>query len=343
MIPESPLPRDVEAAIEDSVPTLSANETIQWKRMYENPTRAFTFSEGILARGVKPFLLGSPQGFFSTKKLTLWRLLQGDSKDVKFVIGYRRVCSGWGSAVVEGGEGTSSDGEESSHDPLPVNQSSHDKDEDLQVRLVRKRKAVSPKPAPAPRDIRQKLQSASGQKPPPSTNAASELSLVGVKFSLSKHLRSSSLVSAPLLRFLLAPPLPAFRTSKPSQFEVSPHHATGTRKPSQFEGLVPRSPLAPLFVDALPFTYVSKWKITHSSVIGTPETARDFLSHAVPPSHRFMNSALRDDLFEDQYNMSLCEIFFRGAGMLQRVDDLRRANEELKGELKTFQSVAAEL
>ncbi|KAJ0682503.1 hypothetical protein HanPI659440_Chr16g0648071 [Helianthus annuus] len=101
-----------------------------------------------------------------------------------------------------------------------------------------------------------------------------------------------------------------------SAFEVYPHHATGTSRPSQFEGLARRSPLAPLFADALPFTYVPKWKITHSSLIGTPETARDFLIHVVPPSHRFMNSALRDDLFEDQYSMSLCESFFRGAGML---------------------------
>ncbi|KAJ0621879.1 hypothetical protein HanIR_Chr01g0013741 [Helianthus annuus] len=41
--------------------------------------------------------------------------------------------------------------------------------------------------------------------------------------------------------------------------------------------------------------------------------------------------------------MSLCESFFRGAGMLQRIDDLRRANEGLKAELKTSQSIAAEL
>ncbi|KAJ0834771.1 hypothetical protein HanRHA438_Chr16g0747461 [Helianthus annuus] len=56
-----------------------------------------------------------------------------------------------------------------------------------------------------------------------------------------------------------------------------------------------------------------------------------------------MNSALRDELFEDQYSMSLCESFFRGAGMLQRVNDLRRANEELKSELKASQYVAVDL
>ncbi|KAJ0719876.1 hypothetical protein HanOQP8_Chr08g0294181 [Helianthus annuus] len=48
-----------------------------------------------------------------------------------------------------------------------------------------------------------------------------------------------------------------------------------------------------------------------------------------------MNSALRCDLFDDQYSMSLCEGFFRGAGMLQRMDELRRENEGLKADLKT--------
>ncbi|KAJ0490346.1 hypothetical protein HanHA300_Chr12g0454401 [Helianthus annuus] len=56
-----------------------------------------------------------------------------------------------------------------------------------------------------------------------------------------------------------------------------------------------------------------------------------------------MNSALRPDLFDDQYNMSLCEGFFRGAGMLQRMDELRMENEELRAKLRTSQTVAAEL
>ncbi|KAJ0669162.1 hypothetical protein HanPI659440_Chr17g0697861 [Helianthus annuus] len=126
-------------------------------------------------------------------------------------------------------------------------------------------------------------------------------------------------------------------------FEVSPLHATGTSKPSHLEGFVSRSPLAPLFPDTLPIPYVARWKITQSSVVGTPETARDFLAHAVPPSHRFMNSALRADLFDDQYSMSLCEGYFRVVGMLQRVDELRRENEGLKSDLQTSQTVAAEL
>ncbi|MFS7941962.1 hypothetical protein Hanom_Chr06g00482481 [Helianthus anomalus] len=103
-------------------------------------------------------------------------------------------------------------------------------------------------------------------------------------------------------------------------FDVSPLHATGTSKPSHPEGL-----------------------ITPSTIVGTPETARDFLTHDVPLSHKFMNSALRSDLFDDQYSKSLCEGFFRGAGMLQRMDELRRENEELKTELKTSQTIAAEL
>ncbi|KAJ0767268.1 hypothetical protein HanLR1_Chr03g0087201 [Helianthus annuus] len=66
MIPESSPLKDAEAAIEDIIPILSADEIVQWKRMYENPTRAFTFSEGILAMGggVEPFQLSSPQGLF---------------------------------------------------------------------------------------------------------------------------------------------------------------------------------------------------------------------------------------------------------------------------------------
>ncbi|KAJ0957636.1 hypothetical protein HanPSC8_Chr01g0029961 [Helianthus annuus] len=304
MIPESPPPRDAEAAIEDSIPALSADET--------------TSGSGD-SRDVKWL-----EGLFRPGALLLWKKVRG------LLLMERRV-------------------------PLILFKLGHsdcDDEEDLESRLVRKRKAVSPKPVPTPRDIRQRLRSARGQKVPPKTKVVSELPPIGVKGSLSKHLRSSSLgSSADRIEIPTGPSSSRVRDKTPevsiariaSAFEVSPHHATRTSKPSQFEGLARRSPLAPLFADALPFTYVTKWKITHSLVIGTPETARDFLSHAVPPSHRFKNSALRDDLFEDQYSMSLCESFFRGAGMLQRVDDLRKENEELKGELKTSQYVAAEL
>ncbi|KAJ0778134.1 hypothetical protein HanLR1_Chr02g0068291 [Helianthus annuus] len=289
MIPVSPPLRDAKAVIEDSIPILSADEIVQWKRMYENPTRAFTFPEGILA--------------------------MGDDED----------------------------------------------DEDLESCLARKRKAAqtsSSKQVPAPRNIRLRLRSSSGQKAFPATKATSELPPTGVKGSLSKHLRLSSLVSDPLLGSSNAPiEIPTALSSSRVQdktpevsaaritpaFEVSPLHATGTSKPSHLEGFVSRSPLAPLFADALPVPYIPRWKITQSTVVGTPETARDFLAHVVPPSHRFMNSALRVDIFDDQYSMSLCEGFFRGVGMLQRVDELMRENEELRGDLKTSQTVAAEL
>ncbi|MFS7953027.1 hypothetical protein Hanom_Chr07g00613831 [Helianthus anomalus] len=190
--------------------------------------------------------------------------------------------------------------------------SSNDEDnEDLETRLIRKRKAAqtsSPKVAPASRNIRLRLRSANGQKIFPVTNAAFELPPVGAKGSLSKHLRSSSLISEPLLGSSKAPieipPAPSssrVRDKTPEisaahitpAFDVSPLHATGTSKPSQPVGLC---------------------KITSSTVVGTPKTAWDFLAHVVPPSHKFMNSALRSDLFHDQYNMSLCEGFSRGGG-----------------------------
>ncbi|KAJ0891836.1 hypothetical protein HanPSC8_Chr09g0358821 [Helianthus annuus] len=239
--------------------------------------------------------------------------------------------------------------------------SNDEDDEDLETRLIRKRKAAqtsSPKVAPAPRNIWLRLRSDSGQKTFPVTKAASELPPVGAKGSLSKHLRSSSLIGEPLLGSSKAPiefpPAPSSsrvwdKTPEISAaritpaFDVSPLHATGTSKPSQPVGLVSPSPLAPLFAEGLPVPCVPKWKITSSTVVGTPETARDFLAHVIPPSHEFMNSALRSDLFNDQYNMSLCEGFFRGVGMLQRMDELRGGNEELNTELKTFQTIAAEL
>ncbi|MFS8000859.1 hypothetical protein Hanom_Chr13g01183511 [Helianthus anomalus] len=273
-----------------------------------------------------------------------------------------------GSASVEGGEGASSDGEGSSPDSLQVKHSSPDSlqvkhsspedEEDLESRLARKRKAANSKQVSVPRDIWLRLRSASGQKSPPVMKAASELPPIGVKGSLSKHRRSSSFVSEPLLgssnalieittansssRVLDKTPEVRIARATPA-FEISPHHATGTSKRSHFKGFSSRSPLAPLFADAIPAPYVPKWKITQSSVVGSPETARDFLIHVVLPSHKFMNSTMRNDLFDDQYNMSLCEGLFRGVGMLQRVDDLRKENGGLKSDLKASQSIVAEL
>ncbi|KAJ0814758.1 hypothetical protein HanPSC8_Chr17g0789581 [Helianthus annuus] len=251
-----------------------------------------------------------------------------------------------GDSAVEGkDEEGSSGGKKDSQGSLRVKSSSNDEDdEDLETRLSRKQKVAqtsSPKVAPVPRNIWLRLRSASGKKTFPATKASSELPPAGVKGSLSKHLRSSSLISEPLLggskspiEIPTAPSSSRVRDKTPEisvaritpTFDVSPLHATGTSKPSH-----PEVPYAP------------KWKITPSTVVGSPETARDFLAHAIPPSHKFMNSALRSDLFDDQYSMSLCEGFFRGAGMLQRMDELRRENEGLRTDLKTSQTVAAEL
>ncbi|KAM0046930.1 hypothetical protein Hdeb2414_s0009g00322371 [Helianthus debilis subsp. tardiflorus] len=305
--------------------------------------------------------------------MTLWCLLLGDCRDVKFMVGdkiepsmsrgvEKKVPEGSaqvGDSAAEAKDEEASSGEKK--DPLgslQVGSSSDDDDDaDLESHLARKRKAgltSSPKQVPAPRNIRLRLRSASGQKAFPAMKATSELPLTGVKGSLSKHLRSSSLVSEPLLvssnapiEIPTAPSSSRVRDKTPEisaaritpSFEVSPLHATGTSKPSHLEGFVAQSPLGPLFADALQVPYIPRWKIIQSSVVGTPETARDFLAHVVPPSHRFMNSALRADLFDDQYSMSLYEGFFRGVGMLQRVDELRR----LRSDLKTSQTVAAEL
>ncbi|KAF5785437.1 hypothetical protein HanXRQr2_Chr10g0428661 [Helianthus annuus] len=298
MIPKSPPLRDAKAAIEDSVPILSADEIVQWKRMYENPTRAFTFPEGVLAMGgLSPFYSVRPKAFFGKNsiplflcvfcvEMTLWGLLQGDCKDVKFVVGdkvepgmsrgvERRVAEGsiqaGESAAGEKDEEASSDEKNGPPGSFQARSSSDDDDEDLESRLARKRKTASPKQVPAPRDIRLRLRSASGKKAFPATKVASELPPTGVKGSLSKHLRSSSLVSEPLLgssnapiEIPTAPSSSCVRDKTPEvsaarivpAFEISPHHTTGTSKPSHFEGFVSRSPLSPLFADALPVPYI---------------------------------------------------------------------------------------
>ncbi|MFS7979346.1 hypothetical protein Hanom_Chr10g00926261 [Helianthus anomalus] len=179
MMSESPLPRDVDTPIKDVVPTISANETIQWKRMHENPTTAFTFSEGILAMGgggVSPSYPVRPKAFFG-KKVIYFFLFWGDSKDVRFVVNGEVVpglsrsgvvsatggsAQAGGSTAVGGDEGNPSDEEESSPNLPPVQHSGQSDDEDVEICLVCKRKSASPQQAPAPRNIRQRLRSASG-------------------------------------------------------------------------------------------------------------------------------------------------------------------------------------
>ncbi|MFS8018536.1 hypothetical protein Hanom_Chr15g01393201 [Helianthus anomalus] len=294
MLVESPPLKDPKAPIEDSVTVLSVDEIVQWKRMNENPTRAFTFLEGVLAMGsLSPLYSVRPKAFFGKKKMTLWGLLQGDCRDIKFMVedkvnpemGYvfEKKTSGKGSyihvgvsVVLEKGEKTPSPEEisyeeaEGSRGSLRAKSlSDSDDDEDLESRLLRKRRVD---------------QAGGPKKPFPATKAASEIPPAGAKNSLSKHLRSS---------FLLVKDK-AWEISVAHvnlAFDVSSLRATGTSKPTQPEDLFPRSPLAPLFAEALPVPYVPIWKIT-SSII---------------------------------------------------VNKLREINEGLRAELKTSQTVAAEL
>ncbi|KAF5757042.1 hypothetical protein HanRHA438_Chr17g0831931 [Helianthus annuus] len=265
MMLESPPLRDPKAAIEDNVPVLSTNEIIQWKRVHENPTRAFTFPEGVLAMGgLSPFYSVWPKAFFGKKEMTLCGLLQGDCRDVKFMKVLESSVQAGDSAVEGKDEEGSSDGMKDSQGSFRVKSSSNDEDnEDLETRLSRKRKVAqtsSPKVAPVPRNIRLWLRSASDQKTFPATKASSELPPAGVKGSLSKHLRSSSLISEPLMgsskasiEIPTAPSSSRVRDKTPEisvaritpTFNVSPLHATGTSKPSHPEGLVSQSPLAP--------------------------------------------------------------------------------------------------
>ncbi|MFS7935637.1 hypothetical protein Hanom_Chr05g00405911 [Helianthus anomalus] len=203
MIPESPPLRDAMVAIEESVPILSTNEIVQWKRMYENPTRSFTFPEGIYG-GIKPLLLGPAESFYWQERyshvleMALWGLLQGDCKDVKFVVGdkvepsmsrgvERRVAEGLvqagESAVGEKDEEASSNEKKVPPGSLQAGSSSNDVDEDVESRLAHKRKAFSPKQVHAPHDIWLRLRSASGQKAFPATLVPSELPPNGVNGS----------------------------------------------------------------------------------------------------------------------------------------------------------------
>ncbi|KAF5794679.1 hypothetical protein HanXRQr2_Chr08g0330851 [Helianthus annuus] len=64
MIPKYLPLRDLAAAIDDGVPPLSAAEDVLWRKMFEHPTRAFNFPEGILAMGgLSPFYPIRPKSF----------------------------------------------------------------------------------------------------------------------------------------------------------------------------------------------------------------------------------------------------------------------------------------
>ncbi|KAJ0515429.1 hypothetical protein HanHA300_Chr10g0380461 [Helianthus annuus] len=95
MIPESPPLRDPKATIKDSVDVLFANETVMWKRMYEHPTRAYSFPEGILAMGgLSPLYSFRPKAYFGKNVIFFFASLQcllivprfvADCKEISFV------------------------------------------------------------------------------------------------------------------------------------------------------------------------------------------------------------------------------------------------------------------
>ncbi|MFS7947522.1 hypothetical protein Hanom_Chr06g00549261 [Helianthus anomalus] len=239
-------------------------------------------------------------------------------------------------------------------------------DEDLGTRLSRKCKANPVgdinATVPVPRSIRSRLRSASNQKSQPASQDASEVPPTNTNGSLSKHLKtlrpSSSLVSGPFLVSSKAPIVilaaPASSQSKGKSLEVSVAPADPVVEASHVQAIsqsrfkLPkcfqaRSPIAPLFAEGLPTVYIPRWKTTPSTVVDTPEGARNFMAHALPPSHRFMNFALDPEMFDDQYSLSIYEGFFGSAGKLQRVNALRDESEGLLSNLKTFRTVAAEL
>ncbi|KAF5783496.1 hypothetical protein HanRHA438_Chr11g0521041 [Helianthus annuus] len=125
--------------------------------------------------------------------------------------------------------------------------------------------------------------------------------------------------------------------------EASPVQATGQSRSKLPECFQARSPLAPLFAKWLPAAYIPRWKITPSTVVDTPEVARNFMAHALPPSHGFMNFALDPEILDDQYSLSINEGFFWSAGMLQRVNALRDENKGLLSDIMTSQTFAFEL
>ncbi|KAJ0438486.1 hypothetical protein HanHA300_Chr16g0614581 [Helianthus annuus] len=78
-----------------------------------------------------------------------------------------------------------------------------------------------------------------------------------------------------------------------------------------------RIPLAPL-CRGLSYSLYSSVEDNPFHDCWHPRDFSGFHGPCSPPSHRFMNFALDPEIFEDQYNLSICEGFFRGAGMLQK-------------------------
>ncbi|KAM0057699.1 hypothetical protein Hdeb2414_s0005g00161411 [Helianthus debilis subsp. tardiflorus] len=223
MLLESPTLRDPKASIDKSVPVLSANDTVLWKRMHENTTRAYNFPEGVLAMGgPSPLYSVRLKAYFGKKEMTLWGLLQGDCRGIKFMVGdvvnpemghvLERKAPRKGSFVYVGGFAATERGEETpSHEEVSSKEGSS------------KAPIVIPA-APAFSQVKDKAPETSVAHTTPAT-------------------------------------------------KVSPLRATSTSKLKQPEDLFPRSPLARTFTEGLRVLYVPKWKITPSTIVGTPETA----------------------------------------------------------------------
>ncbi|MFS7951431.1 hypothetical protein Hanom_Chr07g00595091 [Helianthus anomalus] len=311
--------------------------------------------------GLSHFYLIRPKAFHEEREMSLRSLLQTDCKGISFMVedvvnpeicgvlgGNAPDVGGSAVGVIEGTpsskEGSYKGSENSQHSPRVENGNSTD--EYLATRISRK-----PKPdlvvdvkvvIPEPRSILKRFRSACPQKSQPASRSASEAPLVNTKGSLSKHLKilrpSTSLGSSKAPNVIST--AHASSQAKEKGLErsatpidpivgASPVQATGQSRFKLLECFHARTPLAPSMVEGLPATYIPRWKITHSIVVGTPEIPRDFMAHALPPSHRFMNSALDLKIFDDQYCLSICEGIFRGAGMLQRVNAFKDKNEGL--------------
>ncbi|MFS8018365.1 hypothetical protein Hanom_Chr15g01391231 [Helianthus anomalus] len=218
---ESPPLRDPKAVIDDSVPALSANETVLWKRKYEHPIRAFKFSEGILAMGADckgvSFVVG---GVINPD---MGNVLEGKTPDVGSYTATEEV------EKTPSSKGGSQRGPRVLRPPPPtVKNISVEEHEDLASHLSQKHKAgleTGPNVViPEPRNTRLRLRSASAQKSLPASRAVSEVPPTNTKGSLSNHFKtlrpSSSIVSEPFLvssscPFLLSPSL---RASVPYPF-----------------------------------------------------------------------------------------------------------------------------
>ncbi|KAJ0714685.1 hypothetical protein HanPI659440_Chr13g0492221 [Helianthus annuus] len=333
LLPESLPARDPVVVIKDDVPPLSSDEEALWKLMYENSTRAFNFPEGILAIGdLSPFYTSCPKAFLKGKEMSLWNLMQTDVMGVSFV-----------------------------NSPHVENISSGD--EDLETRLSRKRKfdldVGTSGVVPEVRDIHSKLRSASNKKSQSTSQTMSEALPVATKTSYSFFPSSFSPLSLFLLllkgTFKAPVAVPAssapLLVKKSQEGNVKPVEAVAhislpqTSVKSKVHAPSSRvwSPLAPLFEEGYPPPYAPNWKITSSSIISTGEIARDFMSHALPPSQRFMNAVLDPQIFEDQYCMAMCESFSWGAGMLQHVQALKEDKKDLEDRLKSSLTIAVEL